>query len=54
MWWVLIINLVFLYPVVEWVEEWRIRRSARKDLAELRKHAASGHTWNVTRGQWVA
>ncbi len=33
------------------VEEWRLRRSAEKDLARM--HAASGHRWDVTRGQWV-
>jgi hypothetical protein len=31
-----------------------IRRSALKDLAAVRKHAASGHRWDVTRGQWIA
>jgi len=53
MWWVLVVSLVLGYPVVEMAEEWRLRRWARKDLAEMRKHTASGHRWDVTRGQWV-
>jgi hypothetical protein len=53
MWWVLVVSLVLGYPIVEMAEEWRLRRWARKDLAEMRKHTASGHRWDVTRGQWV-
>jgi hypothetical protein len=53
MWWALVVGLVLGYPVVEMAEEWRLRRWARKDLAEMRRHAASGHRWDVTRGQWV-
>jgi hypothetical protein len=53
MWWVLVVSLVLGYPAVEMAEEWRLRRWARKDLAEMRKHTASGHRWDVTRGQWV-
>ncbi len=53
MWWGLIACLVFVYPVVEAVEEWRLNRAVRKKLMEMRKHAASGHRWDVTRGQWV-
>jgi hypothetical protein len=41
-------------PAIEMVEEWGLRRSAEKDLAQMRMHAASGHRWDVTRGQWVA
>jgi hypothetical protein len=44
----------FCYPEIEMVEEWRLRRSAEKNLAQMRMHAASGHRWDVTRGQWVA
>jgi len=36
------------------VEEWRIYRSAVKDLVEMRRHTASGDKWDVVRGQWVA
>jgi|ERR1700687_146202 len=36
MWWGLLISLVFLYPEVELVEEWRLCGSAKKDLAEMR------------------
>ena len=53
MWWGLLVSLVFAYPAIEMVEEWRIHRSAKKDLAEMRKHTASDHRWDVTRGQWV-
>jgi hypothetical protein len=31
MWWGFIVNLVFVYPVIEMVEEWRLRRSAEKE-----------------------
>ena len=53
MWWGLVVSLVFLYPVVEMAEEWRLRRSADKDLAEMLRRAASGHRWDAARGQWV-
>jgi len=55
-WCGLIVSLafVYVYPAIEMVEEWRLRRSAAKDLAQMRMHAASGHRWDVTRGQWVA
>jgi hypothetical protein len=54
MWWTLILSVVFTYPLVELIEQRFIRRSALKDLAVMRKHAASGHRWDVTRGQWTA
>ncbi len=54
MWWGLIIGLVFTYPAIEMVEEWRIHRSAEKDLVEMRRHTASGDKWDVVRGRWVA
>jgi hypothetical protein len=53
MWWTLIIGLVLAYPAFEMVEEWRLQRAAQKDLVEMRRHAASGHRWDATRGQWV-
>jgi hypothetical protein len=53
MWWTLIFGLVLAYPAIEMVEEWRLRRSAEKDLAEMRRRTASGHRWDATRGQWV-
>jgi hypothetical protein len=53
-WYGLIVSLAFVYPAIKMVEEWRLRRSAEKDLAQMRMHAASGHRWDVTRGQWVA
>jgi hypothetical protein len=54
-WCGLIVSLafVYVYPAIEMVEEWRLRRSTEKDLAQMRK-TASGQRWNVTRGQWVA
>ncbi len=54
MWWGLIISLVFAYPVIEIVEEWRIHRSAKKDLVEMRRHVTSGDKWDVVRGRWEA
>jgi hypothetical protein len=53
MWWTLILSVVFVYPVVELIEQRFIRRAALKDLAAMREHAASGHRWDVTRGQWT-
>jgi hypothetical protein len=38
MWWAFIVGLVFAYPIVEMVEEWRQRRSSIKDLSMMRKH----------------
>ena len=37
MWWGLIVSLVLAYPAIEMVEEWRLRRAARKHLAENAK-----------------
>jgi hypothetical protein len=53
MWWGLIISLAFLAPVIETIEEWRVNRGAQRDLIEMQKHSASGHKWEVTRGNWV-
>jgi hypothetical protein len=53
MWWAFIITVVLVYPAVEMVEEWRLHRAAEKQVTEMRKHAASGHKWDVTRGQWA-
>jgi hypothetical protein len=47
-WWGFLISLVLAYPAVEMAEEWRIHRSAEKDLAQMRKHTASGDPWDVT------
>jgi len=54
-WCGLIVSLafVYVYPAIEMVEEWRLRRSTEKDLAQMRE-TASGQRWDVTRGQWVA
>jgi hypothetical protein len=53
MWWGLIVSLVLAYPAIEMVEEWRLRRAARRHLAEMRRHAASGQRWDATKGQWA-
>jgi hypothetical protein len=53
MWWGLIFGLLFAAPAIEAVEDWRLQRGVQKDLIEMRKHAASGHQWDVTRGQWI-
>jgi hypothetical protein len=53
MWWGLIFGLLFAAPVIEAVEDWRLQRAVQKDLIEMRKHAASRHQWDVTRGQWI-
>jgi hypothetical protein len=42
-----------VYPAVEMVEEWRLHRSAQKELAEMLRHVATGHRWDITRGQWI-
>ena len=43
MWLGLIVSLVYTYQIIEMIEEWRIRRSAKRDLREMRKHVAAGH-----------
>jgi len=53
MWWALIVSFVFIAPVVETIEEWRLHRGAQNDLVEMRKHTASGHKWDVTQGRWI-
>ncbi len=52
--WDIIIALVFVYPVVEIVEEWRRRRVANRHLVEMRKHVRLRHRWDAVRGQWLA
>jgi hypothetical protein len=53
MWWVAFLSLFFLLPAAEMADEWRLHRSAEKDLVEMRKHTASGDRWDVTRGRWI-
>jgi hypothetical protein len=53
MWWGLIFSLLFIAPAIEAVEDWRLQRGVQKDLIDMRKHAASGHQWDATRGQWI-
>ena len=53
MWWLVGVSLVLCYPVVEMAEEWRLRRRARKELAEMRRRTASGDLWDVASGRWV-
>ena len=43
--WDIIIALVFVYPAVEIVEEWRRRRVANRLLAEMRKHVRQRTGW---------
>jgi hypothetical protein len=53
MWWGLIFSLLFVAPAIEAAEDWRLQRGVQKDLIDMRKHAASGHQWDATRGQWI-
>jgi hypothetical protein len=39
-------GFIYVYPAIEMVEEWRLRRSVEKDLAQMCMHAASGHRWD--------
>jgi len=50
--WDIIIGLVFVYPAIEIIEEWRRRRVAGRLLAEMRKLSQLHHRWDVVRGQW--
>jgi len=52
--WDLIITLVFVYPAVEIVEEWRRRRVANRLLLKMREHVQQHHRWDAVRGQWIA
>ena len=52
--WDIIITLVFVYPAVEIVEEWRRRRVANRFLVEMRKHVHQRHRWDPVRGRFVA
>jgi hypothetical protein len=54
MWCGIIFSLLFLAPAVEIAEEWRLHRSADKQLTEMRRHVASGQKWDVTSGKWIA
>jgi hypothetical protein len=49
----LIVSPVFTYPIIEMIEEWRLRRSAKKDLRAMRKHVSAGDQWDITRGRWI-
>lgn len=40
--WLLILSFVFACPLIEMVEGWLLRRSALKQLAEMRNHSVSG------------
>ena len=52
--WDIIIALVFVYPAVEIVEEWRRRRVANRFLVEMRKHVHQRHQWDPVHGRFVA
>ncbi len=52
--WDIIIALVFVYPAVEMIEEWRRRRVAKRLLAEMRKHVQQRHRLDPVRGRFVA
>jgi hypothetical protein len=55
MWWLAIsLGSLFVCPLAELVEAHLARRSSRKDLAAMKQHSASGHRWDVLRGQWTA
>jgi hypothetical protein len=53
MWWAICTSLVLCYPVVEMAEEWRLKRWARRELAQMRRRTASGDRWDVTSGRWI-
>jgi hypothetical protein len=53
MWWGFLAGLVFVYPVIELVEDWRLRQAAARELTAMRTHVALGHRWDAVRGRWI-
>jgi hypothetical protein len=53
MWLGLLASLIFIYPLVEMIEERRLDRAAKRDLAKMIRHQASGHRWDATSGRWI-
>jgi hypothetical protein len=53
MWWVFIISLALVYPIVEGIEERLQRWADSKRLVDMRRHVELRHRWDTKRGQWV-
>jgi hypothetical protein len=52
--WDILIAAVSLCCLIETAEEWRRRRVANRELAQMRNHVQSGHRWDATLGRWLA
>jgi hypothetical protein len=39
-----------LYP---FLRDWQQRRVDKRRLADMRKHVAQGHRWDVLQGRWL-
>jgi hypothetical protein len=52
--WDILIAAVSLCCLIETADEWRRRRVANRQLAQMRKHVQSRHGWDATLGRWLA
>jgi hypothetical protein len=50
--WGFLIGLYIAVLIYPFIEEWQQRRIDRSRLAKMRAHHATGHRWDVTKGQW--
>jgi hypothetical protein len=41
---------IVLYPMID---EWREHRADKRRLADMRRHFALGHRWDVLQGRWM-
>jgi hypothetical protein len=50
--WGFLIGLYIAVLIYPFIEEWQQRRIDRSRLAKMRAHHATGHRWDVAKGQW--
>jgi hypothetical protein len=51
--WGFLIGLYIALVIYPYFQEWQQRGADRARLANMRKHHAARHQWDVRKGQWV-
>jgi hypothetical protein len=50
--WEIAIGIYIAVAIYPFFEEWRQRRVDKGRLANMRRHSALGHRWDVSKGEW--
>jgi hypothetical protein len=51
--WGFLIGLYLAMMIYPFFEEWHQRRIDKRHLTRMRAHRATGHQWDVAKGQWI-